>query len=225
MAKKETARQKQARLRREARARRTPAPKNTAPGTGRSRASRSRTVPSLMTPGKTYGNPGSSSSSTKKETPQERQRRLRGRSQTPTRSAPPRSRTENRRSSSNRTTPKTTPASKVPTKRGMSNIPPSEGQVNNPNYGKPGNPKSASKTTPKVTPKVTPKPAPADKKPAPKAKASGGKKLTPMQQWAKANPGLAKKVKKGQSGYKELKNGRSSKPRNWLAKNYKPKKK
>jgi hypothetical protein len=46
-----------------------------------------------------------------------------------------------------------------------------------------------------------------------------------MQQWAKANPGLAKKVKKGQSGYKELKIGRSTKKRSWLDKNYKPGKK
>jgi hypothetical protein len=75
-----------------------------------------------------------------------------------------------------------------------------------------------TKTTPKAT---TTKTAPAEKKPA----STSSKKLTPMQQWAKANPGLAKKVKKGQSGYKELKIGRSTKRRSWLDKNYKPGKK
>jgi hypothetical protein len=75
-----------------------------------------------------------------------------------------------------------------------------------------------TKTTPKAT---TTKTAPAEKKPA----STSSKKLTPMQQWAKANPGLAKKVKKGQSGYKELKIGRSTKRRSWLDKNFKPGKK
>ena len=80
---------------------------------------------------------------------------------------------------------------------------------------KPSAPKSKPST--KVSsPKKT-----APKKPA----ATSSKKLTPMQQWAKANPKLAAKVKKGQSGYKELKIGRSTKPRNWLDKNYKPGKK
>ena len=71
------------------------------------------------------------------------------------------------------------------------------------------------------TPKLPARPS------APKAapKKESSKKLTPMQQWAAAHKGLAKKVKKGQSGYKELKIGRSTKPRNWLEKNYKPGKK
>ena len=94
-------------------------------------------------------------------------------------------------------------------------------------------PKAATpKTTPKATaPKTTPKataPKTTPKATAPKTtpkKEASTKKLTPMQQWAKANPGLAKKVKKGQSGYKELKIGRSTKPRSWVEKNYKPGKK
>ena len=120
-------------------------------------------------------------------------------------------------------------------KRGLSNIPPKEGtgrgSPNDKNlkpipasqrpkdmqagrvYGDAGQPK-APKLPPKPTPSRT-APKPAEKKP------ESGKKLTPMQQWAKANPKLAAKVKKGQSGYKELKIGRSTKPRNWLEKNYK----
>ena len=80
-------------------------------------------------------------------------------------------------------------------------------------YGDAGQPKAL---------KLPAKPS-APKKTAPKTPAATStKKLTPMQQWAKANPGLAKKVKKGQSGYKELKIGRSTKKRTWLDKNYKP---
>ena len=79
------------------------------------------------------------------------------------------------------------------------------------------------KTTP---PKATAPKTTAPKKTAPKKPAATStKKLTPMQQWAKAHPELAKKVKKGRSGAKELKIGRSTKPRNWLEKNYKPGKK
>ena len=72
-----------------------------------------------------------------------------------------------------------------------------------------------------AAPKLPPRPS------APKAapKKESSSKLTPMQQWAKAHPELAKKIKKGQSGAKELKIGRSTKPRNWLEKNYKPGKK
>ena len=85
-------------------------------------------------------------------------------------------------------------------------------------------------TPPKVTPpKVTPpKVTPSTKVSSPKKDtpkkpaATSSKKLTPMQQWAKAHPELAKKVKKGQSGAKELKIGRSTKKRSWLDKNYKP---
>ena len=97
-------------------------------------------------------------------------------------------------------------------------------------YGDAGQPKA-----PKLPPKPTATKAPVStkasspkkttpKKTAPK-KTESGPKLTPMQQWAKAHPELAKKVKKGQSGHKELKIGRSTKPRNWLEKNYKPGKK
>ena len=72
---------------------------------------------------------------------------------------------------------------------------------------------------------------PTETKP-PKPPATSSKKLTPMQQWAKNHKGLAKKITdgkdKGQAGYKdikELKIGRSTKPRNWVEKNYKPGKK
>ena len=69
---------------------------------------------------------------------------------------------------------------------------------------------------------------PTETKP-PKPPATSSKKLTPMQQWAKNHKGLAKKITdgkdKGQAGYKELKIGRSTKPRNWLEKNYKSGKK
>ena len=130
---------------------------------------------------------------------------------------PARSRAENRRSVT-KAKPKLgpIPASKRPKDMQAGKV-----------YGDAGQPK-APKLPPKPT-KAAPKAAPkAASKSAPKAATkakSSGKKLTPMQQWAKANPGLAKKLKKGQSGYKEIKNGRSSKPRNWLAKNYKPNKK
>ncbi len=136
----------------------------------------------------------------------------------------------------------TKPAVKVPDHIGMT-----KGK----NYGKPepskykgpgGNPNGSGQgqaqqapPAPKLPPKPTPPKAKAPKNTAPKATApkpavkkpaaTSSKKLTPMQQWAKAHPGLAKKVKKGQSGHKELQIGRSTKPRNWLEKNYKPSKK
>ena len=81
-----------------------------------------------------------------------------------------------------------------------------------------------NKPKPTPTPTPTPTPSPTKTKPA-KPAATSPKKLTPMQQWAKAHPKLAAKVKKGQSGAKELKIGRSTKPRSWLADNYKPGKK
>lgn len=48
------------------------------------------------------------------------------------------------------------------------------------------------------------KPSPAPAKPKADQKPSGDSNLTPMQQWAKANPTLAAKVKPGQSGYGEI---------------------
>ncbi len=48
------------------------------------------------------------------------------------------------------------------------------------------------------------RPSPAPAKPKADQKASGDSNLTPMQQWAKANPTLAAKVKPGQSGYGEI---------------------
>ena len=120
---------------------------------------------------------------------------------------------------------KTKPAGKVPAKRGVSNIPPSEGARNNPNYGKPGNPNSANKSAPKPkpTPTNTPKPTPTNTpkptsttstKPTttrtPQKKGEGGMDAN-YKAWAKANPTLAKKVKKGKSGYKAI-NGTSKPP-------------
>ena len=124
--------------------------------------------------------------------------------------------------------PKPTPTKTIPAKDRPKDM--QAGTV----YGDAGQPKapklppkpSATKATPpkakpstKVsTPKKTVPKKTTPKKPA----ATSSKKLTPMQQWAKANPKLAAKVKKGQSGYKELKIGRSTKKRDWLDKNYKP---
>ena len=45
---------------------------------------------------------------------------------------------------------------------------------------------------------------PAATSPTKPTPSGGGEKLTPMQQWAKANPTLASKVKQGQSGYDEI---------------------
>jgi hypothetical protein len=61
-----------------------------------------------------------------------------------------------------------------PRSRGMSNIPPSEGSRNNPNYGKPGKPNSANKPTRKPTPapKYTPPKGKATVTPKPKPKAA-----------------------------------------------------
>ena len=142
------------------------------------------------------------------------------------------------------TTTKGRGTNRVAKPRRLSNIPPSEGTgKGSPNdkklktipaskrpkdmqagkvYGDAGQPKAPKlPAKPKASTKVSSPKKTAPKKPA----ATSSKKLTPMQQWAKANPGLAKKVKKGQSGYKELKIGRSTKKRDWLDKNYKPGKK
>lgn len=85
-----------------------------------------------------------------------------------------------------------------------------------------GDPKrtSTSSTPPKSTPT---KAAPARK---PQSKDMDAN----YKAWAKANPGLAKKVKKGQSGYKSInptpnKDSLKPKKRTWLADNYKPNKK
>ena len=64
------------------------------------------------------------------------------------RTTQPDTRTETqRRRDARRSTRTTTRARQSPTerRRGMSNIPPAEGMVNNPNYGKPGDPKSAER--------------------------------------------------------------------------------
>jgi hypothetical protein len=125
---------------------------------------------------------------------------------------------------------KTIPADKRPAdmKKGVT-----YGDAGRPYKGPGGNPNGSGQgqaqqapPAPKLPPKPTsPKTPPKATPPKATPKKESSKKLTPMQQWAKANPGLAKKVKKGQSGYKELKIGRSTKPRSWLDKNYKPGKK
>ena len=61
---------------------------------------------------------------------------------------------------------KAKPSTSIPRKAGMSNIPPAEAMVNNPNHGKPGNPKSAVKNS--APTKTPPK---ADNSPQRKASA------------------------------------------------------
>ena len=75
---------------------------------------------------------------------------------------------------------------------------------------------SGNRPTPKATPKVTTKPATPKKSSAPKASRPASRPSAPARKpqskdmaanyraWAKANPALAKKVKKGQAGYKAL---------------------
>ena len=102
--------------------------------------------------------------------------------------------------STSTSTPEPTPEPKQST--GMSNIPPAEGPVNNPNFGKPGS----------VSKPEEPKPTPTSdlkilrNKDGTVAtnytKNSAGD--TPMQQWAKNFPKLAAKVKPGKAGYKEI---------------------
>ena len=82
------------------------------------------------------------------------------------------------------TTPSTPPASKGKTGTGMANIPPGEGTVNNPNYGKPGS--NGKADAPK---------APESKKPAPKApapKAPESKKPETKKPESKGTPKMSK---------------------------------
>ena len=99
----------------------------------------------------------------------------------------------------NRTSGSNTP---TPRKRGVSNIPPKEAQPGSPSYVKPkstggsgsGNRKNVTPTTPKRKPQAEV----GSKNPSKAAKDSN------MKAWAKANPDLAKKVKKGQAGYEAI---------------------
>ena len=138
----------------------------------------------------------------KRETARERQARLRRQTR------------RNTSSTAGRNTAPGTGRSKAQrrrTGRGMSNIPPAEGKVNNPNYNKAGTakatqskpkatPKPKTTSKPKTTPKPTPaKPAPkkpAAKKPAPKAAAPKAAAKRKSRSWLKDNykPG-AKGVK------------------------------
>lgn len=212
MAKKETARQKQLRLRREARARRTQAPRNVAPGTGRSRASRSRTVPSLMKKGETYGNPGTSSSSSKKN-PRARSSRRPGLIGPPAPKAPTRSRAANRRSSSS-TTPKTTPktTTKLTENQKLARSGRRSGSLRSTTTTKP--PKTTT-TPPKTTtkaPKVTPKATKTTRK---TSKTQGPTKSGGFYQ-SKSSSTKGGPTKSG-SSY-----AGKRKPRTWLKDNYKP---
>ena len=199
MAKKETARQKQMRLRREARSRRTRSPKNIAPGTGRSRASRSRTVPSLMKKGETYGNPGTSPSSSTKN-PRSRSSRRPGLIGPPAPKAPTRSRQENRRSSSS-ATPKTTP-------RVTAKVTP-----------------KAPKTTPKVTPKAPKAPKTTPKAPKTTPKAPKTTRKTSTTKGPTKSGGFYQSKGSSTKGG-PTKSGSSyaskRKPRSWVKDNYKP---
>lgn len=124
--------------------------------------------------------------------------------------------------------PKATPpksTSPKPQGRNWSNP---HGQVSN----KPstGDHKSASKPKPtKPTPTKPTKTKPT--KAAPTRKPQSKDMDANYKAWAKANPKLAKKVKKGQSGYKSLnpstpnRDSVRTKPRTWLTDNYKPNKK
>jgi len=82
--------------------------------------------------------------------------------------------------------------------RGMSNIPPSEGSRNNPNYGKPGNPTSASKpaSSSKPTPSNNSNPPAQTTKSKQKSKGDRMEKASSsdrMAAWAKANRKMIEK--------------------------------
>ena len=98
--------------------------------------------------------------------------------------------------------------SKIPStskKRGLSNIPPKEGPLNNPNFGKPGNPstKAPKPTEYKPTESKQTKSKPTESKPTkeqlkvkpkPRGKRDYGSKEKNLAAWAKANPKLAKRL-------------------------------
>ena len=69
----------------------------------------------------------------------------------------------------------------------MSNIPPAEGMVNNPNYGKPADPKTWKNTT-KPAPKPAPKPVAAKPEPV----GLTGDKAKDRATWRSANTRLAR---------------------------------
>ena len=140
---------------------------------------------------------------------------------------------------SGRPTPSPTRPSRTGT--GLANIPPQEGQYNNPKYGQPGTPSPTPKKEPSTGGGAPIRPRAGDERaPAPSSGGGGGGStaprsgggstgpvripvvgsgggststptkqsdssgLTKMQKWAKNFPELAKKVKPGQSGYKEI---------------------
>ncbi len=83
---------------------------------------------------------------------------------------------------------KTSPQPKSTRPKGMSNIPPAEGMVNNPNYGKPGTVQPKAAPTPAPTP-PTPTPAP----PAPKLTTAQQAVNTQYDKLRKSNPADAVK--------------------------------
>lgn len=88
---------------------------------------------------------------------------------------------------------------------GVSNIPPAEGRLNNPNYGKPGVKPAPSRPS---SPAPSRSSAPAPSKPAapkPAAPAQSKNMDENYAAWAKANQGLAAKVKPNQAGYAAVK--------------------
>ena len=71
--------------------------------------------------------------------------------------------------------------------KGMSNIPPAEGMVNNPNYGKPGTVQPKVAPTPAPTPTPTPTPAP----PVPKLTTAQQAVNTEYDKLRKSDPAAA----------------------------------
>jgi hypothetical protein len=89
---------------------------------------------------------------------------------------------------------------------GVGNIPPAEGRMNNPNYGKPGEkpaPARASRPTPSRSSSSSSPAKSAPSKPAAPAQSKNMEEN--YAAWAKANKGLAEKVKPNQAGYATIK--------------------
>ncbi len=106
------------------------------------------------------------------------------------------------------------PGKNTPKPRGMSNIPPSEGPRNNPNYGKPGTP---SKSKPKPTPKPKPTSAPTYTPPkgkttAPKPKAKKSKAHTYKEHGSDLHIGRYKTLKEHRAAVAKNKGTNKPKP-------------
>ena len=105
-----------------------------------------------------------------------------------------------RNPSTSTSTPEPTPEPKQST--GMSNIPPQEGMINNPDFGKPGSVSEPEEPKPTTTSDLKILRNKDGTVATKYSKNSAGD--TPMQQWAKNFPKLAAKVKPGKAGYKEI---------------------